>query len=80
LQLVYYDRQAVWQVYKELSDSTCNCQASYSVSVDITDTMRIPELRGVKEEITKMAGNQRGGESINDRERDNMKKRTERIW
>lgn len=47
--------------------------------MDITDTMKIPKLRGGKEKLTKMAGNQRGGERINDRERDNMKKRTERI-
>lgn len=42
--------------------------------------MRIPELRGGKEgKKTKMAGNQRGGGSLNDRERNNMKQGLERI-
>ncbi len=72
----YYDRQAVWQVYKELSESTCHRRAPYSVTVD-TNCWVTPWGEKRKEK-TKMAGNQRGGGSLNDRKRNNMKKDLER--
>ncbi len=76
LQLRYYDRQAVWQVYKELSESTCHRRAPYSVTVDTNCWVTPWEEK--RKEKNKMAGNQRGGGSLNDRERNNMKKDLER--
>lgn len=59
------------------SSSTIFCYRGHKL---LSDTMRIPELRGGKEgKKPKMAGNQRGGGSLNDRERNNMKKGLERI-
>ncbi len=82
LQLLYYDRQAVWQVYKELSESTCHRRAPYSVTVDTNCWVTpwgFPSWGEKRKEKTKMAGNQRGGGRLNDRERNNMKKGLERI-